>query len=104
MPAVTRGHHMKIFWTVMAGVSIAGGIAATLLLIILVLASMANSSPAQLRFLTIVSWSFAVLGLICPAVAGVLLYYAKPMVAAFVAFVPIAASIVFLVLAVKNEW
>ncbi len=95
---------MKIFWTVMAGVSIAGGIAATLMLIVLVLAGMANSSPAQLRFLTIVAWSFAALGLICPIAAGVLLFYSKPMPATFVAAVPIVATIAFVVLALTNEW
>jgi hypothetical protein len=95
---------MKIFWMVMAGVSIAGGIAATLLMIVLLLASMPNSKPAQLQFLTIVAWSFAAIGLVCPIVAGVLLFYAKPMIATFVAAVPIVGSIVFLILAVKNEW
>lgn len=95
---------MNIFWTVMACVSIVAGCAATCMLIVLVLAGTPNSTPAQLRFLKIVVWSFAALGLICPVVAGIVLFQARPMIATLIAAVPVIASSVFLVLAVRNEW
>jgi hypothetical protein len=80
-------------------IAILAGAFATICWMGLIVAGMPNSSPAQLVKLWRFFWIVCAGGMACAAGAIVLLIYGRPGISASVALAPLAAFIVFMVVA-----
>ncbi|MBC7784704.1 MAG: hypothetical protein H7144_12775 [Burkholderiales bacterium] len=90
---------MRTAWIIFAFLSIAAGILGTLFVVGLLVAGMPNSTPKQLRTLSITAWASAGAGLVIAVAAGVALYYDRPVLAVVFGLLPVVGFVLFIAIA-----